>query len=222
MELHLSSCIQVNLIFQNGWHQKKTLQNDINIAWNNINISKHWGMTGIFDIKSVVQKTRALRSIDTQLTNHYKHWLWRIAVAIHLRSTEMWMETAPQPSDRGGLMRWRSGKCWKIHKPRKLRGISEILFYKGWGMNERESNSTFLKGKIRKKQGSVCKGNITKVQAWSVLYCSSWYGTMDVCMPKSFQTGKPCVDLAILQMISYSTNKNHKYLLGRFVFSIPI
>ena len=151
MELHLSSCIQVNLNFQNGWHQKKTLQNDINIAWNNINISKHWGMTGIFDIKSVVQKTRALRSIDTQLTNHYKHWLWRIAVAIHLRSTEMWMETAPQPSDRGGLMRWRSGKCWKIHKPRKLRGISEILFYKGWGMNERESTSTFLKGKIRKK-----------------------------------------------------------------------
>ena len=33
-------------------------------------------------------------------------------------------------------------------------------------MNERESTSTFLKGKIRKKkQGSVCKGNITKVQA---------------------------------------------------------
>lgn len=30
-------------------------------------------MTGIFDIKSVVKKTRALRSIDTQLTNHYKH-----------------------------------------------------------------------------------------------------------------------------------------------------
>ena len=98
---------------QNGWHQKNIkMKQQNNIKYPNI--SKHCGMTmnhGHFD---------SYYSCCPAITGPSFNWHpLESPMAIHLRSTEMWMEKAPQLSHKGGFMRWRNGgKCWKLHELR--------------------------------------------------------------------------------------------------------